>query len=200
MSDLFRRARLHAPSELDFQRRAVLATMAAAPIAFASGSFASTGKALPTGKVTDFDFLRGRWKVRHRALIQDRWQEFEGEVNSRPLLGGQTNVDDNIWQWNGKTHRGLAVRVFDPKTSRWSIFWLDGRAREKFGPPAIGGFTGNAGTFIGDEEFNGKPVRARLRWFVDGPDRARWEQAYSYDNEATWVPNWYWNFRRIARR
>lgn len=183
----------------DLLRRALLLAIGAAPIAAASSKcLATAGEAVPTGKITDFDFLRGRWRVRHQAFIQERWQEFEGEVTSRPLLGGQTNIDDNIWQWNGKTLRGLAVRVFDPRTSRWSIFWLDGRAPEKFGPPAVGGFSGNTGTFYGDEEFNGKPVRARLRWLVESSDRARWEQAYSFDGEKSWEPNWIWHFTRTA--
>jgi hypothetical protein len=184
--------------EPDLLRRALLAAIAAAPIAAASSSRATNREPLPTGKITDFDFLRGRWRVHHRAFVQERWQEFEGEVASRPLVGGQANVDDNIWQWNGKTYRGLAVRVFDRKTSRWSIFWLDARSPERFGPPAIGGFIGTTGSFYGDEEFKGKPVRTRLIWSVDSPDSARWEQAYSFDKEATWEPNWIWQFKRIA--
>jgi hypothetical protein len=185
--------------ESDIDRRAFLAAIAAASLVTASArTFAMVRTHLPTGRITDFDFLRGHWKVKHRAFAQQRWQEFEGEVTSRPLLAGQTNIDDNIWTWNGNTYRGLAVRVFDPKSSRWSIFWLDGRSPERFGPPAVGGFSGNKGTFYGDEESQGKPVRVRLSWFIDGADHARWEQAYSSDNEATWQPNWLWFFERTA--
>jgi hypothetical protein len=185
--------------EPDFLRRALLVALSTGSLAAASGSHAMrSGQLLPTGKATDFDFLRGSWSVHHRAFIQNRWQEFDGEVSSRPLVGGQSNVDDNLWTWNGQAHRGLAVRVFDPTTSRWSIFWLDGRAPERFGPAAVGGFTGGVGTFYGDEEWGGKAVRARLRWLLDGPDRARWEQAYSFDQEDTWELNWIMDFRRSA--
>jgi hypothetical protein len=199
MKDPFHQTAPGKRDEPDIDRRALLAAVAATALVTASApSFGMARPPLPTGRITDFDFLHGHWKVKHRALIQQRWQEFEGEVTSRPLLAGQTNIDDNIWTLNGKTSRGLAVRIFDPKSSRWSIFWLDDRAPEKFGPPAVGGFTGNKGLFYGDEEYQGKPVRVRLSWFIDGPDRARWEQAYSFDNEATWQPNWLWFFDRTA--
>jgi hypothetical protein len=55
----------------------------------------------------DFDFLIGRWKVHHRRL-KDRlagsheWAEFVGTSESRKVLGGQGNMDDNVLNLPGQ--------------------------------------------------------------------------------------------------
>jgi hypothetical protein len=64
----------------------------------------------PPGNVDDFDFLVGRWKVRHRRLIgrlvgSTTWEEFDGECTMRKLLGGQANVDDNVLHAPAGTYR-----------------------------------------------------------------------------------------------
>jgi hypothetical protein len=182
--------------EMNPVRRALVAAITISPLVISRSTLAMGVEPSSTGRITDFDFLRGTWKVRHRALIDQHWQEFEGQVESRALLAGQSNVDDNVWTWKGKLYRGLAVRVFDPERSHWSIFWLDGRSPEKFGPPTVGGFQGNIGTFLGEDSLAGKPIRVRLRWFTEDPGRPRWEQSYSFDQGSTWEPNWIWNFQR----
>jgi len=49
-----------------------------------------------SGHVGDFDFLLGSWRVRHRCLVQSKWQEFDGECSMRKLFGGHANFDENI--------------------------------------------------------------------------------------------------------
>ena len=50
--------------ESDIDRRALLAAIAAASLVTISArSFAMAPIPLPTGRITDFDFLRGHWKV-----------------------------------------------------------------------------------------------------------------------------------------
>ena len=55
----------------------------------------------PGPAVHDFDFLHGRWRVRHRRLKQrlagsDEWDTFEGTCHAWPILDGAGNVDDNV--------------------------------------------------------------------------------------------------------
>jgi hypothetical protein len=42
----------------------------------------------------------------------------------------------------------------------------------------------------------GTPLDVRFTWTRDGDDRARREQAVSYDNRATWDVNWTMDFTR----
>jgi hypothetical protein len=62
-------------------------------------------------------------------------------------------------------------------------------------PPVEGGFEGSRGEFYGDDEDGGRPIRVRFLWTLLGPDRARWEQAFSYAG-GPWETNWVMEFAR----
>jgi hypothetical protein len=150
----------------------------------------------PAGQLDDFDFLVGNWTVHHRCLIGSTWQEFEGECSMQKLLGGQANIDENIWEGPSGVNRAIAVRVFDPARSAWSISWLDMRWPSTFGPPVIGGFQGDHGVFFGDDELDGRAIQVRFDWFVDAADSCRWQQSFSLDNGNRWETNWHMHFTR----
>jgi hypothetical protein len=150
----------------------------------------------PAGHVEDFDFLVGRWTVRHRCLIRSVWQEFAGECVMQKVLGGQANLDENCWATSTGVSRALALRVFDPERRAWSIFWLDTQSPTTFGPPVIGGFDGTRGLFFGNDQLDGRPIRVRFDWFIGTLHACRWEQAFSFDAGATWETNWHMRFER----
>jgi hypothetical protein len=54
----------------------------------------------------------------------------------------------------------------------------------------VGGFEGSRGEFYADDAHEGTPVRCRFIWTVIDQDTARWEQAFSVDDERTWETNW----------
>lgn len=57
--------------------------------------------------------------------------------------------------------------------------------------PAGGGrFINGRGEFYGDDTYNGKDIRARYIWSDITADSARWEQAFSVDQEQTGITNW----------
>jgi hypothetical protein len=148
--------------------------------------------------VEDFDFLVGRWRVRHECLVRSAWQEFYGTCSMRKVLGGQANLDENSWTTPSGSYRALTLRLFDSARRAWSILWLDTRWPTAFGPPVIGGFAGTHGRFFGDDELDGRPIRVRFDWLVDSVDACRWQQAYSFDEAATWEDNWRMHFVRDA--
>lgn len=138
----------------------------------------------------DFDFLRGTWRVQNRRLRArlvwcEEWDEFQTDVVSGPLLDGRGSLDT----YHGDSLSAVALRLLDPTTGDWSIYWADG-STAALGEPVRGRFDGDAGEFFGDDSHDGRAVRVRFRWRkVDG-DHATWEQAFSVDGGATWETNW----------
>ena len=70
--------------------------------------------------IHDFDFLLGRWHVRHRRL-KDRlvgsheWVEFDGTTIAHQVLGGEGNMDDNVLNVPGDPYRAVTLRAYDSK-------------------------------------------------------------------------------------
>ena len=97
----------------------------------------------------------------------------------------------------------LALRSYDPKTSQWSIWWLDGRSPHgDLDPPVQGRFENGVGTFHGNTTIDGRATRIRFVWSQTTAASPRWEQAYSYDGGKTWETNWLMEVQRepVARR
>jgi hypothetical protein len=74
----------------------------------------------------DFDFLMGSWSVRSRRLRErlagcEEWIEFDASLTAWPLLDGYGNGDAFRADW-GDGLAGTTLRLFDPKTRRWSIY------------------------------------------------------------------------------
>lgn len=146
-----------------------------------------------------FDFEFGDWTVHHRVKrANGEWYEMEGTSNTRPVLGGLGNVEDNVFHRPEGDSRGLAVRAYDPAKGTWAIWWIDSRAPHgAMDPPVVGKFENGVGNFYSDGELNGKPARTRYTWSRITRDSARWEQALSFDAGKTWDTNWIMDFRRV---
>jgi hypothetical protein len=150
---------------------------------------------------SDFEFLMGRWRVHHRRRRNpltgsDSWYEFDGHAAARPLLGGLGNVDEVDYE--GPTGRllGTTLRLFDPKTKLWSLYWASS-ATGRLEPPVVGAFAGGRGEFHGHEVIDGKAVFVRFVWSEITTTSCRWEQAFSADGGRTWETNWTAQFARI---
>lgn len=149
-----------------------------------------------------FDFEYGHWSVRHRRL-RDRlagcvtWEEFDATATCAPVLGGVGNIEEMFMPSIGAI--GMALRLFDQATGRWSIYWsTDTTGRLE--PPVVGTFHGGVGTFEGDDELRGEPIRVRFVWDEIAPDSARWTQSFRRatvtDHDAVWETNWVMTFSR----
>ena len=89
---------------------------------FASGALAADD----LSGARDFDFEFGDWTVHHRVKrASGEWYEFVGTANTRPVLNGLGNVEDNVFHRPEGDSRGLALRTYDPKTAQWAIWWVD---------------------------------------------------------------------------
>lgn len=160
---------------------------------------------MSTGSAHDFDFLIGEWRVHHRRL-RDRlvgceaWEDFEGSASMQLLLGGQGHVDDNLLHLPAGSYRAVTLRVFDPLRAEWAIWWLDARRPHALDVPVKGRFEGAVGTFLAEDQLDGRPVVVRFRWEVLDPEAPTWEQAFSADGGRTWETNWTMGFTRPAQQ
>ena len=146
----------------------------------------------------DFDFEFGDWKVHHRITrANGETFEMEGTANTRPILGGLGNVEDNLFHRPEGDSRGVALRTYDPATATWAIWWVDSRnPHAALDPPMKGRFENGVGTFYAEGEINGRQMRTRFIWSKITKNSAQWEQAFSYDAGKTWDTNWVMTFRR----
>ena len=155
----------------------------------------------------DFDFLMGPWRIRNTRLVRrlagcHDWEVFDATGTAHALPGGIGNFDNFTPQAWKPGYVGMALRVFNPVTQRWSIYWLDnltGGLDPVTGlllPPVVGGFRGGVGLFEGEELFEGRPVRVRFEWTGMHAGAPRWQQAFSADGGATWEVNWVMEFAR----
>lgn len=151
----------------------------------------------------DFDFFFGRWRTHNRRLARrlegnTDWLVFEATIEARPILGGIGNVDtySTARYHDGQPFEGFTLRVFEPTTRLWSIWWVDDRIR-KLEVPVVGRFEGDRALFLADDVFAGRPIRVRFDW-TRGETNARWEQAFSEDGGETWETNWVMEHTRIA--
>ncbi|MEO8460504.1 MAG: hypothetical protein ABI451_08245 [Dokdonella sp.] len=154
----------------------------------------------------DFDFFFGRWHVRNERLKQrlvgsTDWEHFEATQECRPILGGIGNIDDFITDWGGTQSGGgfvgMSLRLFNPATQLWSIYWA-GNRDGVLQPPVDGRFRDDVGRFEGRDTHAGVPVLARFIWSEITPTSAKWEQAFSVDEGVTWETNWIMRMTRIA--
>jgi len=142
-----------------------------------------------------FNFLYGTWKVHNRFLSKrlansHDWVEFEATDKESPLPGGIGN-EEHYRTEHWKDFVGLGLRLYNPVTRQWSIYWSDNRfSTGYFQNPVKGSFVNGVGVFEGPDTFNGKPITVRYTWAILGKSKARWEQAFSRDNGKTWETNW----------
>jgi hypothetical protein len=151
----------------------------------------------------DFDWELGAWHTDVRVLAdplsdtEDEWLHFEGTSVVRPLLDRRANVVE--LKVAGPTGRieGLNMRLYEPQANRWSLTFVNIR-NGLLTPSVYGGFHDGIGEFYGDDELGGRPITVRFLVYRQGPDRARFEQAFSADGGATWETNWIAIDRRIG--
>jgi hypothetical protein len=167
-------------------------------------STSSDGKlevtASETSSKSDFDYLIGRWNIRTRALKEplsgiDEWREFDATQECNSVLLGLGNVDVFQTELDGKPFEGLTVRLFDPRTRLWTIYWADSKEM-KLDDGKVGSFDGDEGEFFGREVVAGNDLIVKFHWDKRDPDAPIYSRAFSADAGRTWEWNWHSSFSR----
>jgi NIPSNAP len=179
---------------------AFVVTVSGAPAPAAPGLPVLEDKTVSNAQ-SDFDFLIGRWKVHNRRLRErlrasTQWDEFDGTVVVRPVWGGKGNVDEYEAEGPSGPIQGLTVRLFNPRSQQWSLYWAN-RASGTLDPPMIGSFKDGRGEFYDQEMFEGRSIYVRFVWSEATATSCRWEQAFSADGGKTWETNWIMEFTRV---
>jgi hypothetical protein len=150
-----------------------------------------------------FDFLMGTWEVKNIFLAKrlqhsHQWLHFTAIDIERPLATGTGDIEIyKTGHW--PQYVGMNVRLYNPATKQWTLYWTDNRfSRGIMQPPVVGSFHGSYGVFEGNDHLNGVPIIVRFTWRSIDHDHARWTQAFSSDQGKTWEVNWIMKFTRSA--
>ena len=148
----------------------------------------------------DFDFYMGHWRIQNKRLVKrlagsTEWETFEATAHAQKLPGDIGNFDDFVAEKWRPGYVGMSFRVYSPATKKWTIYWLDNKtgglgAEGQLTVGVVGEFRDGVGTFICDDEFDGKPIIVRYVWSNITQNTARWEQSFSPDKGKTWEVNW----------
>jgi hypothetical protein len=154
-----------------------------------------------TSSKSDFDFFEGKWKLKNKKLKArlcqcEEWTEFESTQEMYRILNGVGNIDNFLAEFDGEPFEGMTVRLFNPVTRLWSIYWADSK-NGKLDPPVVGSFEDNVGHFFTKDHFNGRPILVVFRWDARDKNNPIWSQASSDDNGKTWEWNWYMYMSRM---
>jgi hypothetical protein len=145
----------------------------------------------------DFDYLVGAWKIhlkrRMRPLTgSNDWIEFDGTVVCRQVWNGHAEVEEfNVDSAQKNIHiHGLAVRLYNPASGQWSIYWANEKNGVMDAVPQIGHFNDGHGEFYSQDTQDGKPIFVRFSWTNTTSSSPHFEQSYSDDGGKTWEVNW----------
>ena len=153
------------------------------------------------GDLHDFDYLIGAWTTQQRRLQarnsgSSEWVSAPANVHcAARYLDGEAIVEES--RSPGNAAAGLFLYAFDRQRRQWSIYWMNAKTGQ-LDPPLIGGFAAGRGEFYGEDHDCSRAIRVRVLWSTSHRDHARWEQAFSYDNQA-WETNWVSDFTRSAQ-
>jgi hypothetical protein len=152
----------------------------------------------------DFDFELGTWKIHlkrldHRLVGSTTWVEFDGTSVTRKVWNGRSQIEEFETDSPAGGHiEGLTLRLYDPQTHQWSLYWATSKSGA-LGAPTIGEFKNGRGEFFDTEPSgpNGRNILVRFVWSDITPTSAHFEQSFSDDGGKTWEVNWITDQTRV---
>lgn len=152
----------------------------------------------------DFDPLVGTWKAKlkrlqHPLAGSTTWIEFEGTQVTRSVWGGRATLDEfHVDSAATNAHiDGLTLRLYNPESRQWHIYWANAKKGILDLPPVVGEFNNGRGEFYDQEYFEGRAIFVRYVWSDITATSARFEQSFSEDGGRTWEPNWISTIERV---
>lgn len=143
----------------------------------------------------DFDAYHGRWRLLNRKLRDvfdpdcDDWIEFGATTDVQPIFGGLGNVEFTRNEAD-PPFDALTVRLYDPATGLWRIWWASARFPGELGLLGEGRFVDGLGRFYSEEPLHGRMTMVRVEWSGLAQGTPHWEQSFSCDGGQTWRTNY----------
>jgi hypothetical protein len=111
----------------------------------------------------DFDYAVGTWKfhlkrLKKRLVGSTEWVELDGTTDCRKIMDGRGEVEEmNVESADKSLHiQGLAVRLYNPQSHQWSIYWANAGDGVMEQNPMVGQFTNGRGEFYNQQIFEGR--------------------------------------------
>ncbi len=114
----------------------------------------------------DFDFEVGSWRAHlkrrlHPLQVSNEWIEYEGTSVVRKVWDGRANLGElNVANATMRI-QGLTLRLYNPESHQWSIYWANSRDGA-LTAPMVGGWSNGRGVFYDQESFEGRAIFARF--------------------------------------
>jgi hypothetical protein len=165
----------------------------------ASSSGAATSKEQPGQR--DFEPLLGHWryqlKQRWKPLTGSaQWVDFAGIGDCTPLWQGRAQLDTlNVESASGHIE-GLTLRLYNPKTGEWRLYWADSKDGI-IAAPQIGRFKTGHGEFYAQDSLDDKSILVKFDWSALASHSPHFEQSFSNDGGRNWEVNWITDQSRI---
>lgn len=174
-----------------------IAAIAAASLMTGQKSMADEKTEKKSGKIGEFNFLTGEWKIKNQHVKKGsdtEWDYYDGEATVRSILGGLISVEE--LRIPSKDFYGMGLRTLNLETGEWADYWVN----SKFGivgDPMLGNFINGEGIFIADDVLNEKPVKYISAWDMITENSCRWYQGVSFDDGKTWEKKWIMHWTRV---
>ena len=143
----------------------------------------------------DFDFELGTWKIHLKRLKKpltgsSEWIEFDGTSETRKVWEGRSQLEEFETDGPAGHIEGLTLRLYNPQTRQWSLYWANSKQGTMGGPPNVGEFRDGVGNFYAQDTFDGRVILIKYEWSKITPSSAHFEQSFSDDGGKTWEVNW----------
>lgn len=150
----------------------------------------------------DFDFEMGNWKahlsrLEHPLAGSRKWIHFDGTFSAHKIWNGRGNIEEVELDSPTGPIEGLTVRIYNPQTHQWTIYWANSKNGTIDSAPQIGQFKNGRGEFYGQDTLNGKLIYVRYVWTKTDTATPHFEQSYSDDGGKTWEVNWVTDQTRV---
>lgn len=145
----------------------------------------------------DFDYLVGSWKIHlkkrlHPLSGSNEWVEFDGTTVCHKVWDGRAELEQFDVDNPGKHIQihGIALRIYNPKSHQWRIYWANADKGALDAQPMVGEFNNGRGEFFDQEEYEGRTIFVRFQWTATTSAAPHFEQSFSADGGKTWEVNW----------